>query len=182
MFGARPQRLARRVNADPVIHEAQVRLRLDFGHVASHARRPPDRRSVLRLRVASQAALVVFFRRSLNLRVRFMAGQAGESAPAFTETTALAEVQRLVTCVPSVVPIGGFTGGGRLAVAATTKFVERPCSQRLRISDGSLSARQPDMFFPWPMAGLTSHPWLEGHDLKSLAEPQRSGGMALEAA
>jgi hypothetical protein len=107
---------------------------------------------MLRLRVASQAAPVVFFRGLLKPHVRRVAGQAREPAQAFAKAAALAEVQWLVTRVPSVVPIGVVAGGWRLAVATAAEFVERRCSQRLWISDRPLLAPQPDMFLARPMA------------------------------
>ena len=56
--------------------------------------------------------------------VRIVAGEAGESAAAFQETKTLAEIDRLVTNVPSIVPINGDALGGRWTMASAAEVIQ----------------------------------------------------------
>ena len=56
--------------------------------------------------------------------VRIVAGKAGERAAAFQETTTLAEVDRLVTNVPGIIPIGGVALRSRRTMTGAAKLIQ----------------------------------------------------------
>ena len=111
-----------------------------------------------------------------------MAAQAGKGPSAFPKTAALAEVERLVTRVPGIVPVRIVTRRGRLAMARSARLVERCRRQAFRISDRCLSSLQPDVLGPGTVTGLALYSGLERHNSRSLRQFQRPGRMTLKAA
>jgi len=110
--------------------------------------------------------------------MRGVAGKAGESAAALAETGALGEIERLMTGVPGIGPIGVVAGGGGLTVAGATRLVHLGRGHFFRISHGKPAG---DMVLAWPVADLALHTGFEGSDSVARTKLQRSGGMALEA-
>lgn len=108
-----------------------------------------------------------------------MAGKAGELASALLEAPALRQIERLVPCIPRIIPVR-FGFARLLSVAGATELVQLGGAHPLRIADRVLGAAALDVPFAGTVAGLATDTGLERNDPESALEPQRASRVALK--
>ncbi len=113
------------VDADPMVGEAECRLRRDGGHMAGGAGAVLAARATIYGHSACRPAVVAgetafpvgilggFLQRTVGI----VASEAGELASAFRHALALSQVDRLMPDVPGVIPVDAGPGGGGRPVA-----------------------------------------------------------------
>ena len=170
--------IPRRIDSDPVIGKAELRMRLHRRHVTSHARLRGDRRAMPRDRMASAAGLVIRARVSAHRIMRRVAGQARQCPRALLKAGALAQVDRLMPRVPRVVPVRFIARRRRHPVASAAQVVELDRRQLARISN---RGGFPGMSAARAMTGLAANASLRWLDPKTVAEFQSSRRVALKA-
>jgi hypothetical protein len=180
------------VDSNPVVGEAEVRLRLGFGHMAGDAvgqrRRCAGERGMgCCIEVTACAAgVVVLGSGALQLRVRVVASEAGERALAFAKAAAFAEIGRLVAHVPGVGEIEGAPGAGGQPVAVSAEVVDLGGLHSAGVGDkrfrlfGIALLHCGDVLAARAVASLAAHAELGRAHLVVVAETHRARRVALE--
>jgi hypothetical protein len=150
--------------------------------MARNARTARDGRSMLHGSMAARTGTIIIRCNAAQALVSRMTSQTGERTPALRETSALAEVERLVPSVPGVVPIRGVTGGRGLAMACSTRLVQFRCCKVFRIPYCGLSTLQLNVLRTLAVACFALDPSLQWHNSHFFCEFQRTSRMTLKAA